>query len=415
MKVDIEADELLARFKSYVSIETTSDDRSKSFPSTACQLDLAEYLQKELQDLGFAEVKRTEYGYVLATVPATTSKKVPVIGLIAHLDTSDEASGRQVRLQVHKNYDGGRLVLGHKDNQPVVLDPALFPELKNYQGQDLLTSDGTTLLGADDKAGACAIVTACHYLLQHPEIEHGKVRLAFNPDEETGRGTEYFPLKEFGADYAYTVDGGELGEINYETFNACNATIVFNGISVHTGTAKHKMRNAVTMAAEWQLALPRGEAPEYTEGYEGFYHTMRVVGSTAQVELNMLLRDHDRSRLEQRKAFLQDLTGFMNSKYGAGSVTCNLQDMYYNMKEYILPFYEIVEAALAAMKAQGVEPHIVPVRGGTDGAHLSEAGLPCPNLFTGGHNFHGCLEYLPLPSLVKITRVLVELVSAAVV
>ena len=398
---------LYERFKSYVNFETTSDGKATCFPSTAKQLDLARYLVDELKALGLSEVEMTEHGYVLATLPANRSEALPVIGLIAHMDTSDEASGANVQVQLHQGYDGRDLVLSEGN----VLKTKDFPEILNYVGQDIITSDGTTLLGADDKAGICAIVSACEYLLTHDEVKHGKVRICFTPDEEVGRGTEHFPMESFGADFAYTVDGGELGELNYETFNACNATIVFNGVSVHPGFAKDKMRNAVSLAAEWQMALPQGERPEYTEGYEGFYHTVRINGGTDRVEIDMILRDHDKALLAKRKQVVLDLASFMNTKYGAGTVECKLTDCYSNMKEYILPKYEVVERAEKAMRKANVLPKIVPVRGGTDGARLSEMGLPCPNIFTGGHNFHGRFEYLPLQSLVKATEVVVNLVQ----
>ena len=403
----VSKDLLLKRFKRYVQFETTSDEKATCFPSTAKQLELARYLVDELQTIGLSEVELTEYGYVLATLPANGSEALPVIGLIAHMDTSSEASGANVQVQLHQGYDGRDLLL----SQGNVLSPKDFPELLNYVGQDIITSDGTTLLGADDKAGICAIVSACEYLLAHNDIKHRKIRLCFTPDEEVGRGTEYFPLESFGADFAYTVDGGELGELNYETFNACNATIVFNGVSVHPGSAKNKMRNAVSLAAEWQMALPQGERPEYTEGYEGFYHTLRINGGTDRVEIDMILRDHDKALLAKRKQTVLDLAGFMNAKYGAGTVECKLIDCYSNMKEYIMPKYQVVERAEQAMVKANVLPKIVPVRGGTDGARLSEMGLPCPNIFTGGHNFHGRFEYLPLQSLVKATEVVINLVQ----
>lgn len=406
--MEISKTELLQRFTAYAEIDTASDDKSTSFPSSAKELDLAKYLTKELTELGFSDVEMTEYGYVLATVPANGVDVAPVIGLIAHMDTSCEASGANVDVQLHENYDGGILKL----SENAKLDPAEFPELANYVGQDIITSDGTTLLGADDKAGITAIVTACHYLLQHPEIKHGKIRLAFTPDEEVGRGTEHFPLEKFAADFAYTVDGGALGELNYETFNACNVHVVFHGVSVHPGSSKNKMRNAVTMAAEWQMSLPSGERPEYTEGYEGFYHTLRIEGGTDKVEIDMILRDHDKQILEKRKAYLLALTELMQNKYGQGTVECILHDSYSNMREYIMPVFEIVERAENAMRRAGVEPVLVPVRGGTDGSSLSAMGLPCPNLFTGGHNFHGRFEYLPLQSLAKITEIVVRLVEA---
>lgn len=398
---------LYERFKSYVNFETTSDGKATCFPSTAKQLDLARYLVDELKALGLSEVEMTEHGYVLATLPANTEEALPVIGLIAHMDTSDEASSANVEVQLHQGYDGRNLVLSEGN----VLKTKDFPEILNYVGQDIITSDGTTLLGADDKAGICAIVSACEYLLTHDEVKHGKVRICFTPDEEVGRGTEHFPMESFGADFAYTVDGGEVGELNYETFNACNAIIIFNGVSVHPGSAKNKMRNAVSLAAEWQMALPAGERPEYTEDYEGFYHTVRINGGTDRVEIDMILRDHDKELLAKRKQLVLDLAEFMNAKYGAGTVECKLTDCYSNMKEYILPKYEVVERAEKAMAKANVIPKIIPVRGGTDGARLSEMGLPCPNIFTGGHNFHGRFEYLPLQSLIKATEVVINLVQ----
>lgn len=398
---------LYERFKSYVNFETTSDGKATCFPSTAKQLDLARYLVDELKAIGLSDVEMTEHGYVLATLPSNTEEALPVIGLIAHMDTSDEASGANVQVQLHQGYDGRDLVLSEGN----VLKTKDFPEILNYVGQDIITSDGTTLLGADDKAGICAIVSACEYLLAHDEVKHGKVRICFTPDEEVGRGTEHFPMESFGADFAYTVDGGEVGELNYETFNACNAIIIFNGVSVHPGSAKNKMRNAVTLAAEWQMALPAGERPEYTEDYEGFYHTVRINGGTDRVEIDMILRDHDKELLAKRKQLVLDLAEFMNAKYGAGTVECKLTDCYSNMKEYILPKYEVVERAEQAMRKANVIPKIIPVRGGTDGARLSEMGLPCPNIFTGGHNFHGRFEYLPLQSLMKSTEVVINLVQ----
>ena len=398
---------LYERFKSYVNFETTSDGKATCFPSTAKQLDLARYLVDELKAIGLSDVEMTEHGYVLATLPANRSEALSVIGLIAHMDTSDEASGANVQVQLHQGYDGRDLVLSEGN----VLKTKDFPEILNYVGQDIITSDGTTLLGADDKAGICAIVSACEYLLAHNEVKHGKVRICFTPDEEVGRGTEHFSKESFGADFAYTVDGGEVGELNYETFNACNAIVIFNGVSVHPGSAKNKMRNAVSLAAEWQMALPAGERPEYTEGYEGFYHTVRINGGTDRVEIDMILRDHDKALLAKRKQVVLDLAGFMNTKYGAGTVECKLTDCYSNMKEYILPKYEVVERAEKAMRKANVLPKIVPVRGGTDGARLSEMGLPCPNIFTGGHNFHGRFEYLPLQSLIKATEVVINLVQ----
>lgn len=407
MRYELNAESLVKRFTAYAEINTASDERSTPLPSSKGQWQLAEHLKKELTELGLANVRVTDKCYVLAELPANTEEAAPVIGLIAHMDTSSEASGQNVQVTMHKAWDGRDIALA----PDCVLSTKNFPEMSSYIGQAILTAGGTTLLGADDKAGITAIVSACEYLLAHPEIKHGKILLAFTPDEEIGRGTDGFPLDEFKADFAYTVDGGALGELNYETFNACNAKIVFNGVSVHPGSAKNKMRNAVTMAAEWQMALPQGEKPEYTENYEGFYHCLRIEGGTDRVELDMILRDHDKNILAKRKQLLLDLAAFMNAKYGAGSVECNLQDMYCNMKEYITPVFEIVQRAENAMREAGVVPKLVPVRGGTDGSRLSEMGLPCPNIFTGGHNFHGRFEYLPVPSLIKCTEVLLNIVK----
>lgn len=407
MRYELNAESLVKRFTAYAEINTASDERSTPLPSSKGQWQLAEHLKKELTELGLANVRVTDKCYVLAELPANTEEAAPVIGLIAHMDTSSEASGQNVQVTMHKAWDGRDIALA----PDCVLSTKNFPEMSSYIGQAILTAGGTTLLGADDKAGITAIVSACEYLLAHPEIKHGKILLAFTPDEEIGRGTDGFPLDEFKADFAYTVDGGELGELNYETFNACNAKIIFNGVSVHPGSAKNKMRNAVTMAAEWQMALPQGEKPEYTENYEGFYHCLRIEGGTDRVELDMILRDHDKNILAKRKQLLLDLAAFMNAKYGAGSVECNLQDMYCNMKEYITPVFEIVQRAENAMREAGVVPKLVPVRGGTDGSRLSEMGLPCPNIFTGGHNFHGRFEYLPVPSLIKCTEVLLNIVK----
>lgn len=404
--MELDKEKLLARFRSYAEIETTSDGRSETFPSAAREMDLARFLVSELAAIGMEDVRLTEWGYVLATLPAT-GKEAPVFGLISHMDTSPEASGKDVKVLAHADYDGGDIPLP----SGAVLSPADFPELLRYKGQTILTSDGSTLLGADDKSGICAIMSACEYLLFHPEIPHGKVRVAFTPDEEVGRGTEHFPLAEFGAAYAYTVDGGEIGDLNYETFNACNARVIFHGVSVHPGDAKGKMRNAVTMAAEWQMALPAGERPEYTEGYEGFYHSLEISGGTDRVEMDMILRDHDAAKLEGRKDFLRALAAMMEAKYGVGTVELRLADSYRNMKEYVLPHFEIVEKAERAMRAAGIEPKISAIRGGTDGSGLSAMGLPTPNLFAGGHNFHGRFEYLPLESLEKCTEMLIHLIS----
>ena len=403
----LDREKLLERFTRYAEIYTTSEENSPVQPSAERELDLAKYLVKELRGLGLERVFCTEHGYVLATLPSNGKDEETEFGLIAHMDTSPEASGENVKVQLHENYQGGDLPL----NATISIKVSEFPELEQYIGQDIITASGDTLLGADDKAGITAIVSACEYLVEHPEIKHGRVALAFTPDEEIGRGTEHFPMGQYDAAYAYTVDGGELGELNYETFNACNAKVIFHGVNVHPGSAKNKMKNALTMAAKWEMSLPEQERPENTEGYEGFYHSCNLRGSTAQAELHMILRDHNLTILEERKAFLQKLADSMNAEYGPGSVELELKDSYYNMKEYIEPVFNIVTKAEKAMETCGIQPRIIPVRGGTDGSHLSEMGLPCPNIFTGGHNFHGIYEYLPLQSLEKATEVVIELIK----
>ncbi|MEG0798543.1 MAG: peptidase T [Acidaminococcaceae bacterium] len=400
---------IIQRFKNYVEIATTSAMGQTCFPSTAGQKELGRFLVQELKTLGLEQVELDEHGYVVATLPATTKEELPVIGLLAHLDTATECSGDQVKLCTHHNYDGKNLILNKEKN--IVLSPTMFPELLAYVGQDLLTADGTTLLGADDKAGICIIVSVCEFLLAQPELKHGLVKIIFTPDEEIGRGTQFFPREKFAVDFAYTIDGGALGEINYETFNACNVAVKFTGRAVHPGTAKGKMLNAITLAKEWQNALPAQECPECTEGYEGFYHVTKIHGGTEQVLLEMLLRDHDAAILARRKAVVLNLAADMNARYGTGTVECVLTDVYENMKQYVLPDYGIVERAVNAMLECGVEPCIVPIRGGTDGARLSAEGLPCPNLFTGGHNFHGRFEYLPVTSLIKATEVVIKLLQ----
>ena len=403
----IDKEEVLQRFRRYVEIPTNSDPDSKTSPTTEKQWVLARELERELKELGFSDVRLKEHCYVLAELPATTDRKLPVMGLIAHVDTSCEAPDGPMDMQVHPDYDGSCLEL----SPGRFLDPEVFPDLKRYVGQNLITTDGTTLLGADDKAGICGIVTACAYLLRHPEIPHGKILLAFTPDEEVGHGPVHFPYDDFPADFAYTVDSGAVGQLNYESFHACNATVDFTGIAVHPGSAKHTMRNAIKMAAEFLDLLPAGEAPEYTEDHEGFYHPVRIQGGVESASLDFFLRDHDRKILDGRKEYMLACVELMNRKYGKGAVRCQLTEMYANMKEYIEPVYGIVERAMKAYRAAGVEPCIAPVRGGTDGSVLSAHGLPCPNIFTGGHNFHGSFEYITLEALVTLSRVLVELMK----
>lgn len=405
----LEKDKLLKRFISYTEFETTSVEDAKTFPSSEKELLFAKFLTEELKNLGLNDIFLDENGYLLATLPANTAEKLPVIGLIAHMDTSSDASGANVRPQLHASYQGDNIVLNGEED--ILLSPKMFPELLCYIGQDIITTDGKTLLGADDKAGICEIVSACEYLLARPELKHGDIRIAFTPDEEIGHGTDFFPLKKFGVDFAYTIDGGQLGELNYETFNACDAKVYINGRNVHPGSAKGKMINAITLAAEWQNALPAGERPEYTEGYEGFFHINRINGNTEEVVMHMIIRDHDVALLEKKKKIVLALAGFMNEKYGHDTVKCELQDVYVNMKAFFKNSYHIVDRAVKAMEKSDVKPIIIPVRGGTDGARLSEKGLLCPNIFTGGHNFHGVYEYLPLQSMLKATEVIVNLVS----
>lgn len=405
----LDRNRLLKRFTSYAEINTASDGKSATQPSAARELDLAHFLVKELKEIGLDKVFCTEHGFVVATLPENGKEDAVEFGLLAHMDTSPEASGEGVKVQLHENYQGGDIPL----SETVAISASEFPELQKYIGQDIITASGDTLLGGDDKSGITAIVSACEYLLEHPEIKHGKVMIAFTPDEEIGRGTENFPLGQFDAAYAYTVDGGEIGSLNYETFNACNVKVTFKGISVHPGTSKNKMRNALTMAAKWQMSLPEKERPEYTEGYEGFYHCLELNGGTAGAELHMILRDHDLAILEQRKNFLIELAAKMNAEYGEGSVVVEMKDMYYNMRQYIEPVFSIVEKAEEAMRQAGVEPKVQPIRGGTDGSQLSVMGLPCPNIFAGVHNSHGIYEYLPLQSLEKVTEVVINLIVNA--
>ena len=396
------------RLLSYVKVFTPSSEETGTSPSTQYQFDLARLLVQELRELGVKDADVDEHCYVYGHIPATRGyESRQKLGFIAHMDTVSDFCDHPVTPVITPNYDGKDLALGTSGR---VLSPKMFPHLSTLKGRTLITSDGTTILGADDKAGIAEIMTIIEHLNDNT-IPHGPLCIAFTPDEEIGRGTEHFPLTDFSADFAYTVDGGAVGELNYETFNACNATVTFYGVSVHPGSAKNKMRNAVTMAAKWQMLLPAGERPEYTELYEGFYHSLRINGGTDKVELEMILRDHDRKKLEDRKKLLLHMVDCLNAEYGAGSVVCKMEDVYCNMKEYIMPVYEIIERAENAMRAAGIEPHLVPVRGGTDGARLSEMGLPCPNIFTGGHNFHGRFEYLPVPSLLKCVEVLVKLVQ----
>ena len=399
MELELSMETLVKRFKDYISYNTQSDeDNDKECPSTPGQMVFAKHLAEELKDIGLSDVTLDAHGYIMATLPANDGGTGKTVGFISHLDTAPDAPGGPMHPRIVKDYDGKDIVLNEKEN--VVLSPNEFPELLDYKGQDIMVTDGLTLLGADDKAGLTAIVTAAEYLVKHPEVKHGTIRIGVTPDEETGRSATLFDVEKFGADFAYTVDGGAIGGLEYETFNAANPIITFHGRSVHTGDAKGKMLNALTLAAEWQNLLPAGEKPEYTEGYEGFFHVYKISGGVETCTMHMLVRDHDRAKFEERKAFLNKLAAFFNERYGAGTVEVTPHDVYYNMREKIEDgnMY-VVDLAKEAMREAGIEPVISPVRGGTDGSQLSFRGLPCPNLFTGGLNYHGRYEYLPLPSL----------------
>ncbi|MDX9852086.1 MAG: peptidase T [Anaerolineaceae bacterium] len=400
---------VIERFLRYVKIDTESEFDSETCPSTSKQLDLARLLTEELETMGMQDVSLDENGYVMATLPANTAREVPVIGWIAHMDTSPDMSGKGVNPQWVENYDGGDIVLNPDKN--VILSPIDFPELKLYQGQPIITTDGTTLLGADDKAGIAAIMSAMEYLISHPEVEHGTLKVGFTPDEEIGRGADRFDVQKFGADFAYTVDGGELGELEYENFNAAGARIVVRGRSVHPGTAKDKMINAINIAMDIAGMLPAQMRPEHTERYDGFFHLMRFDGQLEQTSLLYIIREHDHDKFEWQKGLIQKAVEYANYKYGPDTASLVLTDQYYNMKEKILPVFHIIDTARDAMVALGIPPKIIPVRGGTDGARLSFEGLPCPNLFTGGHNAHGRFEYLPAQSLEKAVDVILKIIE----
>ena len=398
---------LIDRFLKYVAFETTSNEESGVTPSTPGQMVLAKYLKEELETLGLQEVFLDDNGYLYATLPANTDKQVPVVGFIAHMDTAPDMSGKNVTPRIVQNYDGGDILLNAAEN--IVLSPTQFPELKNHIGEDLIVTDGNTLLGADDKAGIAEIISGVEYLMQHPEIKHGKVRIAFNPDEEIGLGAHKFDVERFGCDFAYTFDGGEVGELEFENFNAAAAKLTFTGRNVHPGTAKNKMINSIRVANRFITMLPSHETPEHTEGYEGFYHLIGINGSVEQTVVNYIIRDHSRERFESRKREFQHLTNKINSEYGEGTLKLELRDQYYNMREKIEPVMYIIDIAKEAMLAAGVEPVVKAIRGGTDGAQLSFKGLPCPNIFAGGMNMHGRFEYVPIPSMEKAMCVMVKI------
>ena len=400
-------EKLIDRFLKYVSFETTSDEESGVTPSTPGQMVLAKYLKEELENLGLQEVFLDENGYLYATLPANTSKQVPVVGFIAHMDTAPDMSGKNVTPRIVQNYDGGDIVLNAAEN--IVLSPSQFPALKNHVGEDLIVTDGNTLLGADDKAGIAEIISGVEYLMQHPEIEHGKIRIAFNPDEEIGLGAHKFDVERFGCDFAYTFDGGEVGELEFENFNAAAAKLTFTGRNVHPGTAKNKMINSIRVANHFISMLPSHETPEHTEGYEGFYHIIGFSGNVEQTVVNYIIRDHSRERFESRKREFQHLTNKINAEYGEGTLKLELRDQYYNMREKIEPVMYVIDIAKEAMLAAGVEPVVKASGGGSDGARLSFKGLPCPNIFAGGMNMHGRFEYVPIPSMEKAMKVVVKI------
>ncbi len=397
------------RFLKYVSFETTSDESCEHTPSTKGQMVLARVLCDELKELGMQDVELDERGYLMATLPANTNDAKPVIGFIAHMDTSPDASGKDIHPRIVKNYQGGDIVLNEEKN--IVLEAEKYPETSRYIGNDIIVTDGTTLLGADDKAGVAEIITAMEYLIQHPEIKHGKIRIGFTPDEEIGRGADWFDVKKFGADWAYTMDGGTIGELEYENFNAAGCKVIFHGINVHPGAAYKKMKNAMLLATEFAQALPRWETPAYTQGYEGFYHIVGMQGTVEEATLSYIVRDHDRLRFESKKRELQTLVEKINREYGEGTVEIELRDQYYNMLEKIQPVMHVVELAEKAMHEAGVTPKVQPIRGGTDGARLSFEGLPCPNIFAGGENFHSRFEYLPIQSMEKAMQVILKIIE----
>lgn len=394
------------RFLDFVKFDTQSDELTNMTPSSPGQMEFAKYLKAILLGMGLSDVTLDENGYLFATLPSNMDCAVPVVGFIAHMDTSPDMSGRHVNPRIVKNYDGKAIVLNEAEG--ITLNPEDFPELVNYLGNDLIVTDGTTLLGADDKAGIAEIITAVAYLQSHPEIKHGKIRIGFNPDEEIGLGAHKFDVKAFGCDFAYTMDGGTVGELEYENFNAASAKVTIKGRNVHPGYAKHKMINSIRVANSFIAMLPRWETPEHTEGYEGFYHLVGIEGSVEQTVLTYIIRDHDRARFESRKREIEHLCRKTNMEY-PGCCTAEIKDQYYNMREKIEPQMHIIEIAKKAMELSGIEPKVQPIRGGTDGAQLSFKGLPCPNIFAGGENFHGRYEYVPIQSMEKATEVIVNI------
>ncbi len=394
------------RFLQYVKFDTQSDELTNLTPSTPGQMIFAQHLEKDLMQIGLTDISLDDNGYLMATLPSNCDKPVPTVGFIAHLDTSPDMSGHHVSPRIVEKYDGGDIVLNA--DKGIVLSPSQFPELNDYRGQDLIVTDGNTLLGADDKAGIAEIIAAIDYLKSHPEIKHGDIRIAFNPDEEIGQGAHKFDVQKFAADWAYTMDGGAIGELEYENFNAAVAKVTFQGRNVHPGYAKHKMINSIRIANQFAIMLPRWETPEHTEGYEGFYHLVGIEGNVEQTVITYIIRDHDRDRFERRKKELEHLTRKINNEF-PDCASIEIKDQYYNMLEKIKPVMHIIDIAKAAMERAGVKPVVQPIRGGTDGAQLSFKGLPCPNIFAGGLNFHGRYEFVPIPSMERATDTIVEI------
>ena len=397
------------RFLKYVSFTTTSDENTNMTPSTPGQMVFAVYLVEELNKIGLLDVMLDKNGYVMASLPANTDKKIPTIGFISHMDTSPDMSGRHVKPRIITNYDGENIILNVEKN--IIFETSRYPEILQYKGQDIIVTDGTTLLGADDKAGIAEIVTAMEYLIAHPEIKHGKIRIGFTPDEEIGQGADHFNVQQFAADWAYTMDGGEIGELEYENFNAAGAKVHFQGTNVHPGYAYHKMINSMRIAQQFIGMLPRHETPEHTEGYEGFFHLTNMEGTVEKSTLQYIIRDHDRDRFDRRKKEFEHLVHKINAEFGENTATLEMKDQYYNMREKIEPVMHIIDLAFEAMNQVGVTPNVKPIRGGTDGARLSFEGLPCPNIFAGGHNFHGRFEYVPVQSMEKAMQVIVKIVE----
>ena len=401
-------EKILDRFLRYVAVDTQSNEESESQPSEAKELNLLRMLRDELQALG-VEATLDEWGYVMGTIPSNIDKKVPVVGFIAHVDTAPDASGADIKPQIIPNYDGADIPL--KGVPGLALKTAEFPELLAHKGETLVTTDGTTLLGADDKAGVAEIMDTVQYIMAHPEFKHGEIKIGFTPDEEIGRGVVKFDVPKFGADYAYTMDGGEVGELEFENFNAAGASVRIQGSNVHPGYAKGKMRNALHIAQEFDALLPASQRPEYTQDYEGFFHLIGMKGSVEEASLSYIIRDHDRAKFEQKKQVIAQCSDFINARYGAGTATVTVKDQYYNMREQVEPHYHVVEKAVKAMEMAGVKPRIQPIRGGTDGANLSFRGLPCPNIFAGGLNFHGKFEWVTVENMEKAAAVIRNLIS----